>query len=150
MAREEGKVTKPGRKLPKGLCWRNGVIYVRTDPITGDYKSSGETDLKLALMWLEQRKIKKLQPAAVAAHLVTFGEALDDHVAAKKLGKVTDKTVGYIEGKIKPLRRLIGDRKPLDEIDAGTFDRYALDRARERGKRGKAVSGYTIRRELRE
>lgn len=146
MARE--RKVKKQRKLPRGFCWRHGQIYVRTDPITHDYKSTHTTDLKLAQMWLEKRKTASLQPASVAAHLVTIGQALDEHVAAKKLGKVTDNSVRYIEGKVKPIRRIIGEDRPLDEIDAGTFDRYSLSRAREQGKRGKPVSGYTIRREL--
>jgi integrase len=147
MARER-KVKRA--KLPKGFYWSGSTIQIRTDPITGGKKSTGTSDVKLAQYFYAQRKELSLQPAAVAAHSVTVGQAIEEHVAAKKLGKVTPTTVAYIEGKVKPLLRIIGADKPLDEIDAGVFDRYALSRAREAGKRGKGVSGYTIRRELRE
>jgi hypothetical protein len=43
------------KKLPRGFYWRGGIVWVRTDPITGKPSSTSCKNISAAQLWHEER-----------------------------------------------------------------------------------------------
>lgn len=142
---QEGRPRSMGAKqvkLAKGLYRRNGVIYVRTDPVDGAQRSTGKRDALAANLWLAERERAAADPTYAAARTTTVGEWILKALAHKKAQDRSEGTINMYEVKLGHAARIFGVNAPLAAITPSAIDAY-VSRRRDEG-----AKNNTIAREL--
>ena len=129
------------KKLEPGFYWRGGVIWVRTDPVTGKPASTRCHDPTAAKLWRAQRERLAADPAYAASLTASVGSWAVKTLAMKQARKA-EGTANMYKTKLGHVVRLFGADAPLASITAGAIDEYIATRAKE------GVIENTIQREL--
>lgn len=130
-----------GKKLKRGFYWRGGVVWVRTDPITGQRRSTECSDPEAAYLSDVERQRIAASPAYAASLTEKVGDWVTKTLDRKKATRSAG-TVHMYEVKLGHAARIFGAEAPLASVDAGAIDRYIEQRGRE------GAIDNTIAREL--
>lgn len=133
-----GRKPKP---LPPGFYRRKGIIYVRTDPVTGRALSTRCRDVQAAQMFYAERERLSVHPAHAAADQATVGDWIKRTLKSKAKTR-SDGTMNMYHVKLGHVARIIGEKTKMRMVDAGAVDRYIHQRQEEGAKNN------TIAREL--
>jgi integrase len=131
-----------GTKLARGLYRRNGVAWVRTDPVDGRQRSTGFRDAEAANRWLADRERLAADPSYEASRRATVGEWILKTFAFKRGQSRAEGTLEMYEIKLGHVARIFGVHSSLSTITPGTLDAY-IARRRDEGS-----VNNTIAREL--
>jgi integrase len=115
----------------RGFYRRNGVWWVRTDPVTGKPKSTKSRDFEAAQLWQVHRERIAADPSyasSLAANLLTWVDAFLD----MKRRDSSEATVEFYTGKLGHFLRVWGEDCRLATIDAVKVDTYCAQRRAER------------------
>lgn len=128
-------------KLPEGFYRHGRTIWFRTDPITGERRSSGCRTIEAARTEYAARETASRSPVHKTASSQSLG-----HWVKKTLDWKTNQrsegTADMYHVKLGHVLRIFGAARPIGELDAGFIDRYIETRSSE------GVKNNTIAREL--
>lgn len=130
------------KKLPRGFYWRGGVIWVRTDPITGKPSSTRCHAISAAKLWREERERLAASPTYAASILATVGKWVEETIAHVRSRKKSQGTLHMYGVKLGHVNRIFGADNPMASITPQSVDAYIAQRQREK------VKSNTIAREL--
>lgn len=131
----------PGpRHSSDGLFTRGGVWWIRTDPVTGDRKSTGCRDRESARAVRKERERLAADPAYAAAKTATIGVYADRLLEAKATKRPG--TLDMYRTKVGHVLRVLGESYVLAAVTATTYDAFI------RTRRAEGAADNTISKEL--
>lgn len=125
----------------RGFYRRGGIIWLRTDPVTGKPKSTRSKTQRGAEAFLAERERHAADPGYAASHQTTLGEWVQNMMAEKQRSRASE-TVRFYKPKVGHLIRLFGEDAPLAAITPVTVDQYRDTREEE------GAAHYTISKEF--
>jgi integrase len=128
-------------KERSGLFLRKGVWYLRTDPVTGQKRSTGCRSKAAAKAYRNQRELAAADPTYAAAESSTLGEWIVKLLQAKKTDR-SEATLLIYRQKLGHFVRLWGPSMRLVDINTGVCDEYVATR------RSEKVTDHTIVKEF--
>lgn len=148
---------KKRRRYSKdGLYKRDGSNLFWTRIPGQGRVSTGLSDREAARIWRSRKLREAADPAHAAATRTTVAAMIAQAIDAVRLregrggGPITDKTIRYYEDKLAPFARLLGEERPLLEVDYDVIGgEYIVPRKREGGSTaGTTVTKSTMGKEL--
>ena len=130
------------KKLPRGFYWRGGIVWVRTDPITGKPCSTRCKTKSAAELWFEERERLAASPNYAASLSATVGRWVNRTLAHKRSREKSDGTLHMYEIKLGHVVRIFGADSPMAVITPAAVEDYVTQRKSE------GVKNNTIAREL--
>lgn len=130
-----------GKRLKRGFYWRGGIIWLRTDPVTGHPASTRCRDASAAELHRAERERLAASPAYAASLAASVGVWVNKTIDYKRAQRA-DGTVSMYTVKLGHVARIFGKDAPLASVTAGAVDHYIAQRSSEH-----AVNN-TIAREL--
>src|SRR5690606_16653732 len=130
------------KKLPRGFYWRGGIVWVRTDPITGKPCSTRCKTKSAAELWFEERERLAASPNYAASLSATVGRWVNRTLAHKRSREKSDGTLHMYEIKRGHVVRIFGADSPMAVITPAAVEDYVTQRKSE------GVKNNTIAREL--
>jgi integrase len=136
------------KKLPRGFYWRGGVIWVRTDPITGKPCSTRCRSRSAAELWREERERLAASPTYAASVRATVGGWVAKTIAHKRARGKSDGTLHMYETKLGHVNRIFGASSPMAVITPAAVDAYIAQRKTERAVNNTIARELTCLRQL--
>lgn len=130
------------KKLPRGFYWRGGIIWVRTDPITGKPCSTGCKNISAAQLWHEERERLSASPNYAASISATVGRWVKRTLEHKKSREKSNGTLHMYGVKLGHVARIFGEDSPMAVITPASVEDYVAQRKAE------GVKNNTVSREL--
>jgi len=124
-----------------GLFLRKGVWYLRTDPVTGQKRSTGCRSKAAAKAYRNQRELAAADPTYAAAESSTLGDWIVRLLEAKKTDR-SESTLAIYRQKLGHFVRLWGVSMRLVDINTAVCDQYVATR------RSEKVTDHTIVKEF--
>src|SRR5690606_22470889 len=140
-------------KLPRGYYWRGGVIWLRTDPVTGRPESTKSSTIAGARAFRERRVLLSSDPSHAVAQERARSELLIDWCARfielKRAQGKRDSTVQVYQEKLAAVLRGLGGTTEagvrslrLSDVTPDAVDAYVARR------RASGVRSLTVLKEL--
>lgn len=128
----------------EGIFKRNGVWYVRTDPLNGGKVSTRERTKKGALRWLherEQEATRRETDPAYSAAKATLVDWCDTFLDRAEERGCSQATLSFYNQKLGHWVRFLGVTSNMSDVNQGNVDRFVSSRRLDR------VSEHTISKE---
>jgi integrase len=117
--------------------------------LNGRRVSTGCADQATARIWKRAQQRKAADPRLAASERAQLADACEDLVAELGRRGRSAATLRRAKEKLANIRALLGDDRPMSEIDARLVNEYIDVRLKERGvSEGSTVSRLTVRDEL--
>src|SRR5690606_36944205 len=140
-------------KLPRGYYWRGGVIWLRTDPVTGRPESTKSSTIAGARAFRERRVLLSSDPSHAVAQERARSELLIDWCAKfielKRAQGKRDSTIQVYQEKLEAVLRGLGGTTEagvrsvrLSDVTPDAVDAYVARR------RASGVRSLTVLKEI--
>jgi integrase len=129
------------KRSPQGFYKRNRKWYVRTDPVTGEARTTGCTDIEAAKAWRRERERLAADPNYAAETEEGINYWAIKLIELKRRNR-SAATVSFYSQKLGHIVRFFGADSPASSMRPGRFDDYVVQR------RDEGATDHTISKEI--